>query len=309
MLKNPKRAQSYSNFLNALKSTLCDICFSKPSPSTNPASLPTPSPFTSSSSNLTQPTPTPSTFSPSPTFSRPAPPLALPYIQKAIALRPDIADLYNTLGRALQAVGKEADAIQAWRKSISLNPRLFESLLNLGKCLCDAGEYEEAIKINNRAVEVNPRSVASFNNLGNALRAQGRIDDAIAAYRRAIVAGGISVTQVRTDHLPNSVAGEFAVVCFNLGECHQTISSFQDAAKWYRMALQADQKMLLAHVRLAAALAQLQLFDAAIQSWRDAAALAPDSPLTHEALGLIQYHQQDPRQAELSFRRGPGRSQ
>jgi tetratricopeptide (TPR) repeat protein len=231
-----------------------------------------------------------------------SPAQALPFIQKAIVLKPEIADLYNTLGRTLQALGKEADAIQAWRKSISLNPRLFESLLNLGKCLCDAGEYEEAIKINNRAVEVNPHSVASFNNLGNALRAQGKIDDAIVAYRRAIAAGGISVTQVRTDHLPNSVAGDFAVVCFNLGECHHTISNFQDAAGWYRTALKADPKMLLAHVRLAAALAQLQLFDAAMQSWRDAAALAPDSALTHEALGLIQYFRQDSRQAEQSFR-------
>jgi tetratricopeptide (TPR) repeat protein len=253
-------------------------------------------------------------------------PQALPYIQKAIAINPNVADYYNTLGRVLLEGGNQADAIQAWRKAIDLNPILLEPLLNLGNSLCETAQYEEAVQFNKRALELDPRSVAALNNLGNALRAQGKIDDAIVAYRRAILAAGNLATieekqlkpaqrgddrdaakarlaEVGMARVPTGRAAEFATVCFNLGECHYTISNFEDAATCYRTALQADPKMLLAHVRLAATLAHLQRFDAAMQSWRDAAALAPDSALTHEALGLIQYYRQDSRQAEESFRR------
>jgi len=246
---------------------------------------------------------------------------AVEFAKRAVASQPDSADYLDTLAHALEEVQKNEEAIAAWRAAVGLNPAHLKAHLSLGNALWEMGAYEEAIAVNQRALELDPRSVAGLNNLGNALRAQGRFDEAIAAYRRALLAaGGLNLMDdeklrpakrgqrqtlgdVGMAKVPMDLAGEFAITCYNLGECHSTAAKFEEAVPCYRTALQADPKFLKAHVGLTVALVNLQDIKGAMASWQKAAALAPEAALTFEALGEIQLHSQKAVEAVESYRR------
>jgi tetratricopeptide (TPR) repeat protein len=246
---------------------------------------------------------------------------ALQFAQKAVAIQGDSADCHDTLGHAFQELDNPDKAIEAWRTAISLNPSHLKAHLSLGNALWEIGQYDEAVAVNQKALQLDPRSLTGLNNLGNALRAQGKFDEAIVAYRRAVLAAG-GLDLMRDDQLkpaqpgharnkkdvgmakvPVRLAGDFATTCFNLAECHFAASNYEDAVPCYRAALEADPTMFKARRGLIIALVNLQEYGAAKKSWAEAAALAPDSALVHEALGEIQLHNLQAREAVESFRR------
>jgi tetratricopeptide (TPR) repeat protein len=90
------------------------------------------------------------------------------------------------LGHALKAVGRLADAIEAYRVAVRQQPRNGQARYALGNGLLADGQHGVAEAELREATRLLPRFAGAHNNLGHALRQLGRPKDAEAAFRRAI---------------------------------------------------------------------------------------------------------------------------
>jgi tetratricopeptide (TPR) repeat protein len=111
---------------------------------------------------------------------------ALGLIERAIAIRPDVARYHSDLGNALCGTGRISEAIRCHECAIRLEPSTIAYHVNLGAALRDAGESLRAIEAYKDAVALDPRFAQAYNNLGVVLADEGRLDEAIASFHRAI---------------------------------------------------------------------------------------------------------------------------
>lgn len=105
----------------------------------------------------------------------------------AIALDPQIADLYKNFSLTLSSLGRYDEAIDAARKAIALDPRHYDSYQNLGKALVKSGRREEAIGVYNKALEIDPRAADTYEELGSAFIDLKRFNEALNLYHELIL--------------------------------------------------------------------------------------------------------------------------
>jgi hypothetical protein len=72
---------------------------------------------------------------------------ALGHFRRALALRPDRAGTYRSLGLALEAVGRLDEAIDAYRRGLALAPRGLAVRLSLATALLAAGRLDETVGV------------------------------------------------------------------------------------------------------------------------------------------------------------------
>ena len=106
-------------------------------------------------------------------------PAALRHFRAALAASPNAADVLTNLGYALLLAGQIAEARQHYEKALSIQPDLPEALNNLGLILGRAGEIDNAEKYFRRALEKQPTYAEAANNLAVALASRGRPAEAI----------------------------------------------------------------------------------------------------------------------------------
>ena len=115
---------------------------------------------------------------------------ALAACDAAIARRSRVSAYHDSRGDALEALGRDTDAIAAWRQAIKIEPSALAPLVSLGLALTredDSAEPRaEAIRCFRRALATDPASFPALNGLGLALQADGRLDEAEAALRAAL---------------------------------------------------------------------------------------------------------------------------
>jgi tetratricopeptide (TPR) repeat protein len=111
---------------------------------------------------------------------------ALPELERAIALRPDLPTAHSLLGRALMGVGRRDEAVAAFRKELEKDPNDFDSNVYVGMSLKDAGQLDEADEYLKRAARLRPQDPASLYALGALHLAAGRVEEAQAALEAAV---------------------------------------------------------------------------------------------------------------------------
>jgi protein O-GlcNAc transferase len=104
----------------------------------------------------------------------------------AVKLSPNDAELFNSLGSALQQQGKLEEARQCYRRAVEIKPDFAAGYYNLGNVLCAMGNLEGAVIRYRNALAVNPFFVEVHSNLGATLQELGWHDEAIASCRRAL---------------------------------------------------------------------------------------------------------------------------
>jgi Flp pilus assembly protein TadD len=107
-------------------------------------------------------------------------------LRRAIAITPDAAELYNSLGAVLAAAGKTQEAIAAYHQALARKPGYAEAENNLGCIYLGQGMVDKAIASFTRAVNLMGNHPAFACNLGNALQRNGQLEESAAALRRAI---------------------------------------------------------------------------------------------------------------------------
>ena len=111
---------------------------------------------------------------------------AVAHYQRALVLRPDYAEAHNNLGLILNEQGKREEAVAHYECALAIRPDYANAHSNLGTALAAQGRIADATTHLERALVLDPNHANAHNNLGLALAAQGRIADAIAHYERAL---------------------------------------------------------------------------------------------------------------------------
>ena len=190
--------------------------------------------------------------------------------RKAIDLRPDYAEAYNTLGAALRGQKKLNEAAAAFRKAIDANPDYAEAYYNLGIVLRDQKKPEEAVAAYRKAIYLKPDYAEAYTNLGNALCDQKKVDEAVAAYHKAI------------DLKPDTAEAHYS-----LGIALYDQKKLDEAAAAYRKAIELKGNYANAYFNLGTVLRSQNKMDEAAAAYGKALELKPDDAEASCNLGQV----------------------
>jgi tetratricopeptide (TPR) repeat protein len=195
--------------------------------------------------------------------------------RKALELDPGDPQVHNNLGEHLLRRGELDEALTHFRKAVEANPEYADAQTNLGVSLSQQGRFGEAIVHLQKAVEIKPGIVQSYQNLGNALYMQGKIPEALARWREGL--------RVDPNHLP--LLSQTAWVLATCPEA--SVRNGTEAVELAQRAVQVSggrDPVILD--TLAAAYAEVGRFPEAVQTARQALALATQQNAQPLAEGL-----------------------
>ncbi len=117
--------------------------------------------------------------------------------EHAIALDPNIAEPYKSLGLAYYQREWYQKALAAYRKALSLNPNFAAVYANMGEILDWIGQQDETIELVNKAISLEPGRAVDYLKLGSAYYSLGMDSLSIVKYKKALaldpsVSGGSS---------------------------------------------------------------------------------------------------------------------
>jgi tetratricopeptide (TPR) repeat protein len=110
---------------------------------------------------------------------------ALSLYRRALEVEPEQADVSNSAGIVLAALGRRDEAIASFEAALRADPRHAEAARNLGAVLGALGRRDDAIAAYERAVATAPTMVEAREDLSVLLVAAGRTDDAERELREA----------------------------------------------------------------------------------------------------------------------------
>jgi Flp pilus assembly protein TadD len=189
---------------------------------------------------------------------------------QALGLSPDDAKAHNSLGVALAAIGRTADAAAEYRKAMELEPDYADSYTNLGILDAQAGDLEHSIPLLQKALELTPWDAKAYSNLANALAGEGRIEEAISYSRKAV--------KLKPDD-PEANA--------NLGVGLARSGKLDEAIKRFQKALEGAPGSAQIHANLAGALIEKGRMDDAIPHFEQALKSEPESLPLNSAMGRL----------------------
>jgi len=171
--------------------------------------------------------------------------LAKQLAEEAIALDPNYAWAYYTLGRAhmvdvwLTSSKSPKDSIAKSRelakKAIALDDSLAEAYALLGNLFTMTEQHDKAIALVEKAVALNPNSAELHYRLGKGLNFAGRYEEAISEYKKAI----------RLDPIPPNY------YLYSLGISYCWTEQYEEAIKWCEKAVGQQPNDIFAHILMA----------------------------------------------------------
>jgi adenylate cyclase len=171
--------------------------------------------------------------------------LAKQLAEEAIALDPNYAWAYYTLGRAymvdlwLTSSKSPKDSIAKSRelakKAIALDDSLAEAYALLGSLFTMTEQHDKAIVLGEKAVALNPNSAELHYRLGKGLNFAGRYEEAISEYKTAI----------RLDPIPPNY------YLYSLGISYAWTGQYEEAIKWCEKAVNQQPNDIFARILMA----------------------------------------------------------
>jgi len=180
-------------------------------------------------------------------------------LSRAVALRPGDPHLLHNYGFLLLRLGEAATAVTAFERAAGLTPGEAQMHLSFGNALATLGQFERAEASFRRAVQLRPDWVEAHLNLARAQRDQRRDGEAIDSLRRAVA--------LRPDR---------ADLHFQLGEVLLSAGRPLDALAALRAAVEGKPGWPEARYQIAVALAGIEQFEAATETYRGLLAEFPD---------------------------------
>ncbi|HTR58090.1 MAG TPA: tetratricopeptide repeat protein [Casimicrobiaceae bacterium] len=185
------------------------------------------------------------------------------------------------------ARGEHAEAKTAWRNALAIDPGHPEALFHLGNRERESGEHVQAIARYEQALARAPGHAGVLNNLGLALEATGETARAEACYREVLATDpqhAHALANLANLLSARDAAGETVAVYDRLFAVRGDLP----AAVWIRRAMAQNQAQDIA---------------GAIESYREAARLAPDDMQVQLHLGTLYIQRRDYGNSELALRR------
>ncbi|HEX4144965.1 MAG TPA: sulfotransferase [Pirellulales bacterium] len=185
-------------------------------------------------------------------------------LRQILALRPDIAEMHNYLGRVLLGQRKLDEAAAEFEQATALKPSLFDAHGNLGNILRQQGKLDQAAARFRQVIALRPDLAASYNNLGNVLLNQGKADQAVVQFEQAL-----------------ALQPDFAEAYNNLGAALRMQGRLAEATARFEQALALMPDNAEAHNNLGNILWEQGKFAEAAARYDRALALKPDYAEAH----------------------------
>jgi tetratricopeptide (TPR) repeat protein len=112
--------------------------------------------------------------------------VALDDYDAAIALNPTFAQALNNRGLVLMALGRRREALASYDIALAFQPAYLLALCNRGRALQELGRMDEAVASYDAALAVSPDCLEALNNRGAALQDLGRLDQALTSLDAAL---------------------------------------------------------------------------------------------------------------------------
>lgn len=104
----------------------------------------------------------------------------------AVALGPDRAETWFSLGNQARSEGRYAEAARFYQRSVRIWPHWAEAACNRALALEDLGRHSDAAAILRHTLSLNPDFAVAWSNLGNVHRHLDQDDRAMSCYRRCL---------------------------------------------------------------------------------------------------------------------------
>jgi predicted O-linked N-acetylglucosamine transferase (SPINDLY family) len=111
---------------------------------------------------------------------------ALAAYDKALSLKPDLAEAWLGRGNACRVLCHHDDAVAAYERALSIKSDLAQAWLGRGDTLLDQSRYNEALACFDRALLLEPQSAEAWFGRGDIFTVMNRHEDAFAAYDMAL---------------------------------------------------------------------------------------------------------------------------
>ncbi len=188
-------------------------------------------------------------------------------LNQALAGAPRNARIHAALGLICQALGQGDEAEQYYEKSLALDPGDLETRLRLANLLYLSQRYQGAANHYQQILAREPRHAIAANNLGKLHQSLGNMMLALDYYRRALeVAPDFADahfnrgTALRAQGDLAAARDAFATVlrlqpddaaaCSNLATILKDQGKVEEAAAWYRRAIEKDPRLRVPHSNL-----------------------------------------------------------
>lgn len=184
---------------------------------------------------------------------------ALPHLERAVQLRPNLSDPYVSIGECYLRWGMPLKALESLEKANEMRPGDAGILLRLGMAHSAVGSREDAKQLFQQAVDIDPQVYESRLYLGSMLLAEGNVPDAREQFEKA-----------------RSIAPAKPYAIFNLGLTYAAESRWQEAAEYFGKVVASTPAYHPAHFQLGNALFEMGDVDGAVSAWQRTLALKPD---------------------------------
>lgn len=190
--------------------------------------------------------------------------------RRALALDPGYAKAYDNMGLALEALSRDAEAVEAYEAAIELDPTLPTARNNLGAYYKRNGDLERAARWLREAVEIDPWMHEAQYNLAAVL---ARMGDAVGAERHLLLA---------TEANPR-----FKEAWFALGSVYEESGRMPQAVAAYQCAVIIDPDFAQARNRLGVALATTGQYSEALMEFEEVLRCVPGDPSAERNRQLV----------------------
>lgn len=229
---------------------------------------------------------------------------AISQLQKA-CMHPKASPLFfANLGEMLRQNGQQAAAEAPARRAVELEGKLAGPWNNLGIILQELGKLDESRACLERAVAIEPRNAQAHNNLANTYKRLGQLSAAEEHWKRAIALradyaepySNLSILHVDQGEADKGVAAARKAISINprLADAYVNLSSAEAARSNHQQALKVLDALAnfapnhpAGLVARANALKNLDRVEEALQSARQAVAIAPQSGEAQLRLGQM----------------------
>jgi len=150
---------------------------------------------------------------------------ALPWLQKAVAIDPELPGAWINYGVALRRSGDLVKAEESYRRALEIDPQAVSAYQNLAALLRHQGKRQEADDLLALSGTLGSRNPFIYLSLGDLSLAHGRVAEARRFYKRAL-------RLYRDSAEPYAAMGIVALASGDTGEAH----------RWARKAMAIDQE-------------------------------------------------------------------
>jgi tetratricopeptide (TPR) repeat protein len=195
---------------------------------------------------------------------------ALKALDKAIQLKPEVAELWINLGNILVDLARPADALLAFQHGLKLDPRHWDAAYRCGFLLDGLGQPAEALSYFDLSDKLRPNQAVVLQMRAIALQKLKRFEEAFVDGKRAY-----ALDPARAD------------TCNIIGAILQSLGRDEEALPWFDKALTLRPNFLVALTNKAASLGQCHRFDEAEAIYRHMKTIDPDCAQADWDLSLL----------------------